>query len=113
MKISLQTIVPALLAYTFAFAVSAQDVTAPAEVDALTKAKAARSIEAAGNRDRIADRHCLRATGSRIVVMRNAKADQTGKRCAIGPGRVHTSEDLERPVGLRHAVSSSAGSSAT
>ena len=96
MKTALQSILPALLACGFAFAAPAQDVTVPVAAEAEAKSNAAQSTEDTGNKDRIADRHCLRATGSRIVAMQNTRADKAGQQCAIGPGRVHTSEDLER-----------------
>jgi hypothetical protein len=93
MKTSLQSILPAMLACGFAFAASAQDVTVPVAVE--TDAKAAQATDATGNKDHLADRHCLRATGSRILALQNTRADQASKHCAIGPGRVHTSADLE------------------
>ena len=94
MKIALQSILPAMLACGFAFSTSAQEVTDAVAVE--PEAKPAQSTEDTGNQDRIADRLCLRATGSRIVAMQNTKTDKAGQHCAIGPGRVHTSEDLER-----------------
>ena len=81
------------MACTFAFSASAQDVTVAVAVE--PEDKAAQSTEEAGNTDRTTDRHCLRATGSRTVAMQNTRSE-AGKRCAIGPGRVHTSEDLQR-----------------
>ena len=96
MKITLRVILPALLACACAFGASAQDATVAAEVDA--EAKATQSTEDTANKDRIAERHCLRATGSRVLTMQNAKAgkaDKADKHCAIGPGRVHTSEDIQ------------------
>ncbi len=43
-------------------------------------------------------RNCMRHTGSRIVVAENMRAEKQGKpqRCANGPGRVYSSDDLER-----------------
>lgn len=38
----------------------------------------------------IADRRCLRATGSRIVT-----AERDGRKCANGPGRVYSRDDLD------------------
>ena len=93
MKTALQSILPAMLACGFAFAASAQDVTDPVVMDA--EAKAEQPTKDTGNKDHLADRHCLRATGSRIVARQNTRADKAGEHCAIGPGRVHTSEDLE------------------
>ena len=96
MKITLPAILPAMLACTFALGASAQDATVAAEVDAEAQAKTAQSTEDTGNQDRIADRHCLRATGSRIVAMQNVKADAADKLCAVEPGgRVHTAEDIQ------------------
>jgi len=41
---------------------------------------------------------CLRSTGSRIVSVRNLRAEREGKpqQCANAPGRVYTREDLDR-----------------
>jgi hypothetical protein len=43
-------------------------------------------------------RTCLRSTGSRITAAQNLRADKDGKpqRCAPGPGRTYTKEDLDR-----------------
>ncbi len=43
-------------------------------------------------------RNCMRTTGSRIVAAENMRAEKHGKpqRCASGPGRVYSSDDLER-----------------
>lgn len=43
-------------------------------------------------------RNCMRITGSRIVAAENMRAEKQGKpqRCASGPGRVYSSDDLER-----------------
>lgn len=43
-------------------------------------------------------RNCMRTTGSRIVAAENMRAEKQGKpqRCASGPGRVYSSDDLER-----------------
>src|SRR5688500_5102043 len=94
MKTALQSIPPAMLLCAFALSASAQDVAVAAAVEPTTKA--AHSTEDVSNNDRIADRHCLRATGSRLVTAQNTKSDKAGRHCAIGPGRVHTSEDLAR-----------------
>jgi hypothetical protein len=94
MKSILRTVLPALLTCACAFAAVAQEPTAPA-VAADANARATQSTDEAGNRDRVADRHCLRATGSRLLALQNAKEDKAGRRCAPGPGRVHTSEDLQ------------------
>ena len=96
MKTALQSILPALLVCGFAFAASAQDVTLPVAVEAEAESNPAQPTEDIGNKDHLADRHCVRATGSRILTMQNTRADKGSKHCAIGPGRVHTSEDLER-----------------
>lgn len=94
MNIAVHRSLLASIVCMFAFAAAAQDVTGAVAVEA--EAKATQSTDDADHQDRIADRHCLRATGSRIVARQNAQAGKVGKRCAIGPGRVHTSEDLER-----------------
>lgn len=41
---------------------------------------------------------CLRSTGSRIVAVRNLRAQREGKpqQCANAAGRVYTREDLDR-----------------
>jgi hypothetical protein len=43
-------------------------------------------------------RNCLRSTGSRVAAAQNARAEKDGKsqRCASGPGKVYTRDDLER-----------------
>jgi hypothetical protein len=43
-------------------------------------------------------RNCMRHTGSRIVAAQNMRAEKEGKpqRCASGPGRVYSSEELDR-----------------
>lgn len=47
---------------------------------------------------RIADRYCLRATGSRIVARdsRTEKVKDFDQRCLAANGRVYTREDIER-----------------
>jgi hypothetical protein len=94
---TLRAILPALLACACAFGASAQDATVAAEVDAQAKAETetTQSIDHAANKDRIAERHCVRATGSRVLAMQNAKAGKADRHCAIGPGRVHTSDDIQ------------------
>ncbi len=87
-------VLPAMLSCSFAFAASAQDATISADVEAEAHAttRTTRSAEDADNKGGVADRHCLRATGSRVLTMQNAKP---GKHCAIGPDQVHTSEDTQ------------------
>lgn len=43
-------------------------------------------------------RNCMRHTGSRIVAAQNMRAEKQGKpqRCASGPGRVYSSDELDR-----------------
>lgn len=43
-------------------------------------------------------RNCLLSTGSRITAAHNQRVGKDGKplRCAPGPGRVYTKEDLDR-----------------
>ncbi len=41
--------------------------------------------------DKLADRNCLKETGSRVI-----RADSKGRKCAIGPGRSYTKEDIDR-----------------
>lgn len=43
-------------------------------------------------------RNCMRHTGSRIVAAQNMRAEKEGKpqRCASGPGRVYSSDELDR-----------------
>jgi len=42
-------------------------------------------------RDDMADRNCLKYTGSRLI-----SADRHGRKCANAPGRAYTRDDLER-----------------
>lgn len=55
----------------------------------------------ANSSDVLADRNCLRHTGSRITASRNATRirkhdDKTPPECANAPGRSYTQEDLQR-----------------
>lgn len=43
--------------------------------------------------ERTDDRHCLRATGSRIVERANARGV---RRCTVASGRVYSRDDLDR-----------------
>ncbi|WP_119717580.1 hypothetical protein [Cognatilysobacter tabacisoli] len=43
--------------------------------------------------ERTDDRHCLRATGSRIVERANARGE---RRCTVASGRVYSRDDLDR-----------------
>lgn len=70
--------------------VRAEPSTAPAE-------PAPRDQDAAASADAVATT-CLRSTGSRIVAVRNQRAQREGKpqQCANAAGRVYTREDLDR-----------------
>lgn len=61
------------------------------ETDTVQTAEAAAPV-------RQSARNCMRNTGSRIVVAENIRAEKQGKpqRCASGPGRVYSSDDLDR-----------------
>lgn len=54
---------------------------------------AAPAAAAAEPDERTDDRHCLRATGSRIVERSNARGV---RRCTVASGRVYTRDDLDR-----------------
>ena len=43
--------------------------------------------------------HCMQATGSRVTMAQNARAEREGKptrRCTAAPGKVYTADDLDR-----------------
>ncbi len=75
-----------------AFAAGAQS---PVPVDSAapvtdSAAQAAAQDKRTGE-DKLADRNCLKQTGSRVI-----RADSRGRKCANGPGRSYTKEDLDR-----------------
>lgn len=98
MKTAIQCILAAGLASVVVFAASAQDATdATVADDAENIAEASQQdTRDSGATDPLADRFCLRETGSRIVAMENAKRDPAGKRCVNAPGRVYTQDDIRR-----------------
>ncbi len=85
-----------ILAGGFATAAAAQQ---PASDTAQPQAENATAI-GADSSDVLADRNCLRHTGSRITASRNATRlrrhdDKTPPECANAPGRSYTGEDLQ------------------
>ncbi len=86
----------AALLTAFAGTAAAQTVTVTkesGETDTVQTAEAAAPAPAPQSA-----RNCMRNTGSRIVAAQNMRAEKQGKpqRCASGPGRVYSSEDLDR-----------------
>lgn len=51
--------------------------------------------------DELADRNCLKETGSRVI-----RADRKGRKCAMAPGRAYTKGDIDRTgaIDLRDAL---------
>lgn len=84
----------AILLTAFAGTTAAQTVTITKESGETNTVQTAEA--AAPAREPI--RNCMRTTGSRIVAAQNMRAEKEGKpqRCASGPGRVYSSEDLDR-----------------
>ncbi|KAF1706734.1 hypothetical protein [Pseudoxanthomonas sacheonensis] len=92
-----------------AFAVSAQTAVPAAAVDpaADPQAAAAAPAETPVNRnktdakDEIADRNCLKHTGSRVI-----RADSKGRKCAMAAGRAYNRDDIDRTgaIDLRDAI---------
>lgn len=84
----------AALLIAFAGTAAAQTVTITKESG---ESDTVRTAEAAAPAPRPA-RNCMRHTGSRIVVAENMRAEKQGKpqRCANGPGRVYSSDELDR-----------------
>ena len=81
----------ALLASTFA---AAAQTPAPTPVDPAAPVSEAAQPAAAdklASEDKLADRNCLKETGSRVI-----RADSKGRKCAIGPGRSYTKDDIDR-----------------
>lgn len=97
---------------SLAFATSAQTAT-PAAVDpaadsqtaaaapAETSAEASANQNKADAKDEIADRNCLKHTGSRLI-----RADSKGRKCAIAAGRAYNRDDIDRTgaIDLRDAL---------
>lgn len=85
-----------ILAGGFASAAAAQQ---PAADSAQPQDEHATAI-GADSSDMLADRNCLRYTGSRITASRNATRIRRGEKapaeCANAPGRSYTEEDLRR-----------------
>ena len=85
----------ALLALTYA--ASAQTAApAPAEADPQTTNTAPaeasdKQDKADANKDDLADRNCLKHTGSRLI-----RADSRGRKCANATGRSYSKEDIDR-----------------
>lgn len=98
MKTALQCILFVGLVGGIAFAVPAQDVIVAVDDEKPAKAVQQHTGDAEG-KDRVADRYCLRDTGSRIVAMHNAKRDRAEKRCVNALGRAYTGEEI-RSTGM-------------
>ena len=95
---------------SLAFAASAQTAAPAADPAADPQAAAApagTSAETSTNqnkadaKDEIADRNCLKHTGSRVI-----RADSKGRKCAIAAGRAYNRDDIDRTgaVDLRDAI---------
>lgn len=95
---------------SLAFAASAQTAAPAADPAAdpqAAAAPAASSAETSANqnkadaKDEIADRNCLKHTGSRVI-----RADSKGRKCAIATGRAYNRDDIDRTgaVDLRDAI---------
>lgn len=90
-----------------ASAASAQTAAPAADPQTAAAAPAETAAEASANRhkadakDEIADRNCLKHTGSRVI-----RADSKGRKCAIATGRAYNREDIDRTgaVDLRDAI---------
>lgn len=81
---------------TLALAAHAQQTDAPAmPSDAAATLETADDQQQAADkqqaRDHMADRNCLKATGSRII-----SADRHGRKCASAAGRAYNRDDLDR-----------------
>lgn len=96
---------------SLAFAASAQ-TAAPAAADpaapqATAVAPAETPVDASADRnktaakDEIADRNCLKYTGSRVI-----RADSKGRKCANATGRAYNRDDIDRTgaIDLRDAI---------
>jgi hypothetical protein len=84
----------ALLA--LAFAASAQTAVPaqpadPQTTDAAPDETSAKQDKADAKKDDLADRNCLKYTGSRLI-----RADSKGRKCANAAGRSYNKEDIER-----------------
>ncbi|MGH8028160.1 MAG: hypothetical protein ACREO0_15690 [Pseudoxanthomonas sp.] len=90
---------------SLAFAASAQNAApAAAEPTAPQAAPAnAASVHQDKNdaKDEIADRNCLKHTGSRVI-----RADSKGRKCAIAAGRAYNRDDIDRTgaIDLKDAI---------
>lgn len=96
---------------SLAFAASAQTATPAAADPAASQTAAAAPAEASAEnpvdrnkaeaKDEIADRNCLKHTGSRVI-----RADSKGRKCAIAAGRAYNRDDIDRTgaVDLRDAI---------
>jgi phosphate-selective porin len=84
----------ALLALSFAASAQTPATTPAAPADpaaAVSDTAEAAAADKLASEDKLADRNCLRETGSRVI-----RADSKGRKCAIGPGRSYTKEDIDR-----------------
>ena len=81
------------------FAASAQ-TAAPApptdpQTDPATTETSAKQDKADAKKDELADRNCLKYTGSRLI-----RADSKGRKCANATGRSYSKEDIDRTGAL-------------
>lgn len=82
--------------FGLAFSAVAQTPADPADpavppTNSTAAATDADAAKAQATKDELADRNCLRETGSRVI-----RADRTGRKCAMAAGRAYTREDLDR-----------------
>ena len=99
------------LAFTASAQTAAPAATDPAAPQSASAASADTSTEAqaempthrnkADAKDEIADRNCLKHTGSRVI-----RADSKGRKCANATGRAYNRDDIDRTgaVDLRDAI---------
>lgn len=76
-------------AQTAAPADTQDEISASAAAPTAAQAEADKPIDA---KKELADRNCLRQTGSRIA----PRADKHGRKCVNAPGRSYSKEDLDR-----------------
>jgi len=91
-----------------AFAASAQTAAPtaaepadPQTTDAAPADASAKQGKADAKKDELADRNCLKYTGSRLI-----RADSKGRKCANATGRSYSKDDIDRTgaLDLRDAI---------
>lgn len=97
------------LAFTASAQTAAPAATDPAAPQSASAASADTSAQAeipthrnkADAKDEIADRNCLKHTGSRVI-----RADSKGRKCANATGRAYNRDDIDRTgaVDLQDAI---------